>query len=151
MTTERTPLPTTPPTVAHDSATCQRGLNGEPCLMCKWAAEQERQRRIARDVATLISDNNFNHWRQEIAASVIERSAATIRARRDALLERADMHSPTEGAIALADAHLQAESWFQQLPNNAMQDAAVLELAGRIESAIGEYVDHRQKESDQCD
>jgi hypothetical protein len=77
----------------------------------------------------------------------VEQSAAVIRARRAALLERADIHSPTEGAIALADAHLQAESWFQQLPNNAMQDATVLELAGEIEGVIGEYLARRQEQA----
>jgi len=76
--------------------------------------------------------------------TTVENSARTIRARRAALLERADTESPTEGAMALADAYLQVEEWFQQLPNNAIQDAAVLELAGKIEAIIGEYLNQQE-------
>jgi hypothetical protein len=43
--------------------------------------------------------------------------AIAIRARRAALLERAAADSPTEGAVALADAHLQVEEWYGGAPN----------------------------------
>jgi hypothetical protein len=86
-------------------------------------------------------------WTNREALDHVEQSAAAIRARRTALLERADIHLPTEGAIALADAYLQAEDWFQRLPNNAMQDAAVLELAGRIEAVIGDWLAQRQEQA----
>jgi hypothetical protein len=79
---------------------------------------------------------------------IVEQSAATIRARRAALLERATADAPTEGAMALAEAHLEAESWYQTLPNNAMQDAAVLELAGEIEVVVSNYLERRQCEYD---
>jgi len=85
-------------------------------------------------------------WPFPEVADIVEQSAAAIRARRAALLERADADSPTEGAIALADAHLQAEEWFQRLPDNAAQDAVVLELAGVIEAAISHWIDQRQEE-----
>ena len=112
------PPPTTPPTVAHDSSTCRLGLNNTRCLMCQMAEDAEMRRIFDR----------------------IGFSAIAIRSRRAALLERADAESPTEGAVALADAYLQVEEWFQRLPDNAAQDAAVLELAGRIETTIGDYL-----------
>lgn len=108
--------------LAHDSATCRLGPDAGPCTMCVWAVQQQR----ARDT--------------------VEQSAAAIRARRAALLERADTHSPTEGAVALAEAWLSDEAWYRHLPNNAMQDAAVLELAGEIESVIGSYLQGRREE-----
>jgi len=114
--------------IIHDSDTCRRGFQGERCNECQTAYEYEERQR-------------------ELAAERLEQSAAAVRARRTALLERADIHSPTEGAIALADAYLQAEDWFQRLPNNAMQDAAVLELAGRIEAVIGDWLAQRQEQA----
>jgi hypothetical protein len=126
-------------TVAHDSAVCTRGFMGQPCLMCQWAAERERQQRIQQNVATVISDNNFEHFQQQLAAT-IEQSAATIHARRRALLERAAPNAPTDGAVVLAHAYLADESWFQRLPDNAAEDDAVDELAQAIEGAIGNYL-----------
>jgi hypothetical protein len=141
-------------TIAHDSATCTLGLDGGKCELCVWADEIERMERGASlDEARRreLSDcgfesrlNPFPEWSESI--HVIEQSATAIHARRAALLERADIHSPTEGAIALADAHLQAEEWWRQLSNNAMQDAAVLELAGEVEEAVGSYLQRRQEE-----
>jgi|ERR1043165_2126554 hypothetical protein len=115
--------------IIHDSDTCRRGFQGERCNECQTAYEYEERQR-------------------ELAAGRLEQSAAAIRARRAALMERADIHSPTEGAIALAEAYLHTADWFQQLPNNAMQDAAVLELAGEIEGVIGGYLERRQCEYD---
>lgn len=116
-----TTSPTTPPTVVHDSTSCS-------CFMCRWAELRVEARQRLQD---------------QQAREVVEQSAATIRTRRAALLERADAGSPTEGAIALAQAHLEVTDWFQILSNNATQDATVLELAGRVEAVIGEYIDRR--------
>jgi hypothetical protein len=128
MTTTPTPT-TTLPTVAHDSATCHLGPDGGKCEMCAWV-NVERVEEI-RELAFAVSQ-----------------SAAAIRTRRRTLLECADARSPTEGAMALAEAWLDGEEWYQKLPNNAMQDAAVLELVGEIESAVGSWLQGR-KEDDQ--
>jgi hypothetical protein len=123
-------------TITHDSITCTEGRNGGRCAMCQFAMEWERSG-YAATPDPLARET----------ASTIEQSAATIRARRAALLERADAHSPTEGAIALAEAWLSDEAWYCHLPNNVMRDAAVLELAGEIEGVIGEYLARRQEQA----
>jgi hypothetical protein len=126
-------------TVAHDSAVCTRGFMGQPCLMCQWAAEQERQQRIQQNVATVISDNNFEHFQQQLAAS-IEQSTATIHARRRTLLERATPDALTDGAVALAHAYLADEAWFQGLPGNAAEDRFAELLAQQINNAIEQWL-----------
>ena len=107
--------------------------------MCQWTELTPlQQAMIEHDDDTARLDRN--------SYAIVEQSAATIRSRRIALLERADIHLPIEGAIALADAYLHTADWFQRLPNNAMQDAAVLELAGRVEGVVGEYLEQRQED-----
>jgi hypothetical protein len=133
-------------TATHDSATCTRGFMSQPCLMCQWAAEQERQQRIQQNVATVISDNNFEHFQQQLAAS-IEQSTATINARRRALLQV--RHLPdglTDGAMALAEAHLQDEQWWQELSDNVAQDAEIFNLAGGVELCIASYLTMRRND-----
>jgi hypothetical protein len=123
-------------TITHDSITCTLGFMGQPCLMCQWSAELERQLRIAQDVATVVGDNNFE---QQLAAT-IEQSTATIHARRRALLERAAPDAPTDGAVVLAHAYLADEAWFQRLPDNAAEDVAIQDLAQRIDSTVSEWI-----------
>jgi hypothetical protein len=66
----------------------------------------------------------------------LQRLTASLRDEREALLHRASPGSPIDGAIALAHAYLTHEEWFQQLPNNAMEDAEVIALAQVIEEVI---------------
>jgi hypothetical protein len=80
-----------------------------------------------------------------LALEHTDRSAAAIRARRTALLERADANSPTEGAVALAEAYLDAADWWQQLPNNALQDAEAYALAKHIDSEIDNWLTEQQR------
>ena len=111
-------------TVAHDSATCTLGANGERCELCVWANRQQ----LAGTQA----------YRDYIAT--IEQSTTAIHARRRALLERAAPDAPTDGAVALAHAYLADETWFQRLPDNAAEDVAVEDLAQRIDSTISEWI-----------
>lgn len=119
--------PTTPPTVAHDSTTCG-------CEICKWA--NTTVDKGFEGTATALA---YERMREHV-----EQSAATIRARRRALLERAAPDALTDGALALAEAWLCDEAWYRHLPDNAAQDTVVLDLAGEIEQAIGEYLEGRR-------
>jgi hypothetical protein len=126
-------------TIVHDSATYTCGFMGQPCLMCQWGAGRERQQRIQQNVTAVISDNNFKHFQQQLAASV-EQSTATIHARRRALLERATPDAPTDGAVALAHAYLADKTWFQRLSDNAAEDRFVELLAQQIDNAIEQWL-----------
>jgi hypothetical protein len=136
-------LTMTTETITHDSITCTLGFMGQPCLMCQWSTELERQLRVAQDVATVVGDNNFE---QQLAAT-IEQSTAAIHARRRALLQV--RHLPdglTDGAMALAEAHLQDEQWWQELPDNVAQDAEIFNLAGGVELCIASYLTMRRND-----
>ena len=151
MTTERTPSTTIPSTVAHDST----DGSAEWCDDCHgythmpWCPAYTEQHPLTEPSQCDIDNGGqcekcLAEWSAR-AASRVQQSAAAIRARRAALLERTDIHSPTEGAIALAEAYLHTADWFHQLPNNAMQDAALQHVAGRVEGVIGEYLEQREK------
>jgi hypothetical protein len=75
----------------------------------------------------------------------VEPSAAELRRRQSALLERAAPDLPTEGASALATAYLADESWFLALDNNAMEDEARLELAQAIERVVEGWLESRRQ------
>lgn len=138
-------------TTTHYSTICTAGPNGGKCEMCRWADS------IKRPDCPVCLQPHHGYDAEGYAIdcpngvaldglTIIEQSAAAVRARRAALLERADAESPTEGAIALAEAWLSDEAWYRHLPNNALQDAAVLELAGEIESAIDSYLQGQREE-----
>lgn len=78
-------------------------------------------------------------------ASTIEQSTAAIHARRRALLERAAPDAPTDGAVALAEAHLRTEDWWSNVPTNGQEDEWVMELAGRIQRLINDYLGAARK------
>lgn len=134
-------------TVAHDSATCWLGPDGRKCDMCWWAEHEQRQVRTALQQAVMDADDDMARLDRN-SYDRLDQSAATIRSRRAALLERAAPDALTEGALALAEAWLCDEAWYRHLPDNAAQDAAVLELAGEIEGVIGSYLERHQCECD---
>jgi hypothetical protein len=88
--------------------------------------------------ATSLITNAINEHDAE--RRLVEQSATAIHARRRALLERVTPDAATDGAVALAHAYLADEAWFQGLPDNTAEDAAVNELAQAIEGAIGNYL-----------
>jgi hypothetical protein len=107
-------------TVAHDSATCTLGFMGQRCSMCEQANNRE-------------------------TVSIIEQSTAAIHARRRTLLERATPGAPADGAVALAEAHLRTEDWWPNVPTNEQEDEWVMELAGRIQKLIDDYLGAARK------
>jgi hypothetical protein len=116
-------------TVAHDSATCTLGADGGHCEMCAWVNEQR-----LTDLQRAVMEHDKDMARLD--RNRLEQSAATIHARRRALLQRATPDAPTDGAVALAHAYLADETWFQRLPDNAAEDAEVLALAAVIDEAV---------------
>lgn len=168
MTTTATP----PPTMTHDSSTCRLGPEGDKCEMCVWVESQrhseysltaeeaeliigaiplqallpiEKYESLERLERLAVTSEGAAQALAEIAVEQVEQSAAAIRARRAALLERADAHSPTEGAVVLAEAYLDGEEWFQRLPNNVLQDAEAYALAKHIDSEIDNWLTEQQR------
>lgn len=141
-------------TIEHNSATCHLGPHGEQCWACKWAEQKYVTARAAvHDPDNcLLGPNDLPCDKcVEKLQDNIAQSAATIRARRAALLERATPDALTEGALALAEAYLSDEAWYRHLPNNAMQDAEILALAAVIEEVIGMRLRMCQREREQGD
>jgi hypothetical protein len=127
-------------TIAHDSATCTLGVDGGCCEMCAWANEQR-----LTDLQRAVMEHDKDMARLD--RNRLEQSTTAIHARRRALLQV--RHLPdglTDGAMALAEAHLQDEQWWQELSDNVAQDAEIFNLAGGVELCIASYLTMRRND-----
>jgi hypothetical protein len=127
----------TPETIAHGSATCTLGADGGLCEMCAWANEQR-----LTDLQRAVMEHDEDMARLD--RNRLEQSTVAVHARRRALLERATPDAPTDGAVALAEAWLTDEEWFQRLPDNTAEDEARFNLASRIEGVVNSYLNYKR-------
>lgn len=80
-------------TIIHDSTTCELGLEGEKCEMCKWSDEQECQR-LNQTASTLVPLPDFDSdWllAPRSMRNYVERSVAEYWYLRGAASERVSL------------------------------------------------------------